>query len=253
MTRRRRARLGLALWTILSWTALGPIPAAAEDGMLRIAQLWPGTESVAVSLESADHDVTLGPLSSPRVGEYRSVPPGVYDVTVRRDDRTLMEARYGIGGDRHYTLVLYGIPTPEAPQPETLWKKLRSWFSGSEVAVPNGWVAQHRMLLDSPGRTLGRSRVRILHAVPGWSTVHVELRGSEETLDYGTLGYPQVGSVQEVAPGEWTAVVRPPSSPLNLLEKTFRAEPDRLVTLFLTGSVEPAVPPRLVVAPSGSN
>lgn len=274
----------LDLLGFLGWALLGlllALPAAAQaaqdsepgsgplrEGHLRIAQLLPASGGVEVVVnpkagEGKDRgggpSTTFGPLEFRRVSGYRSFAPGIYDVKVRRGGETLMEMTYGLGERRHYTLVLYGVPSGEAPQPATLWKRLNTFFAGFEAGVANGWVAQHRMLLDRPGRTRGASRLRVMHAAPGLAAVALKLHKGGTTVGYGEVRYPEVGPHLEVEPGTWRVVVRPPGSPLKLLEVEIRAEPDGLATLFLTGTPfrpgadRPPDPPELVLAPSPSS
>lgn len=238
---------------LVLWLAALPGAAASEDGSLRIAQLLPGADPVEVKLSSdtdGGSERTFGSLSFRQISDYKDLPPGRYGVTVRLAGETVLEASYGIGSTRRYTLVLYGVLAGEAPQPVTTWKKVTSWFSGLEASVPNGWVAQHRMLLDEPGRTLGQGRVRIMHAAPGFSTLHLQLENRDARLSYGTLRYPQMGGHQEIAAGSWTVVVTPPNSPLQLLSRHIDVKPNAMVTIFVTGSVEPLRGLELVIASS---
>ncbi|MEC4986023.1 MAG: hypothetical protein SAJ37_08630 [Oscillatoria sp. PMC 1068.18] len=230
-------------------------PAVAKSPVLiRVGQFIADAD-LSVQLQSQSHPeatVTLSSLKYKQISDDRSLPAGRYLVTVRANDRILLQSIYGLAAGDRYTLVLYGIQSESTPtNARTAIAQLQYIFGGIDTHSVNGYLPQMRLLGDrfrSPSRN---PQVRLLHLAPGVVPLKITLQAGSKPLLSQTLTYANSTQVTTIPREEVVLSASLHQQIPNVASLSLTLSPQTVNDIFIVGGLVNSPAVEVVVANSG--
>jgi hypothetical protein len=266
--------------------AVQPVP-PAEYAMVRFVQLSPNAKAADVMLKRTDTEsvlMTPAGLKDMVFGsatEYVRVPSGAYAVMLAVGDRTadgdakgpaepsavpgagagtpldlaapVLAETLTLRADRSYTVAILGLVLPRdarATEDESgFFTRVSALFSGGDAADRDALGLRFAVIEDDPGVTIDpdATRVRVVHAAPGTTSVDVAVAGERGTL-VRDLGFGEASRRVSLRIAETTLEVRPTGSRAVALDLAgVELALGRTHTVFIAGTPIEKVPLQVVV------
>lgn len=167
--------------------------------------------------------------------EYRSMPNGVYEISVKSNGDELLKKKFGLAGGEKYTQIIYGRPSfSSRKNEETFTHKMHYIFEGSENYTKNGFLPGEIMFRDKMVLKKGATSVRVFHAAAGVTPINLKLREGKKSKKIAKkLAYAKPVLSKRIKSGEKTIEVYLGNAPKPFIEQKFEFKSKKAYIIVL--------------------